>query len=170
MKRSLRAFGIGIFLVGVAWTLYDEFFAPSESAQIEKLQNQLAKSEEQIATLEKQLSNNGEDEKATTKQEEAKQTASSAQQVKTDKPDEKKQTASPSKKTNDVAGIVYVYEGVSLYDIGKQVEDLGIIENGRELELYLYKPEYARSIQKGQFELNSSMTLEEMANILTGKQ
>ncbi len=38
------------------------------------------------------------------------------------------------------------------------------------MELYLAKPEYAKYIQIGQFELNSSMTIEEIAKIITGKK
>ena len=69
-----------------------------------------------------------------------------------------------------MTGTIYIYESVSLYDIGKQAEDLNIIKNGRELELFLAKPEYSRSIQIGAFELSSDMTLEQMAKILTGKK
>ena len=38
------------------------------------------------------------------------------------------------------------------------------------MELFLAKPEYAKYIQIGQFDLNSSMTIEEIANIITGKK
>ena len=76
----------------------------------------------------------------------------------------------PSSEENVRHGTILIYEGVTLYDVGKQAEDAGIIENGRELELYLSKPEYARSLQIGQFDLHSTMTLEQMAKILTGKK
>lgn len=174
MKRSLRAFGVGIFLVGAAWTGYDEYFAPAESEQIERLQKELATSEKQVAKLQQQLSQPDKAQASTN--EEAEATTDKKQEAEVEK--QKKETTkenTTSSKSKDasaevVKGTVYIYEGVSLYDIGKQVEDLGVIENGRELELYLYKPEYARFIQKGQFELSSSMTIEQMAKILTGKK
>ena len=69
-----------------------------------------------------------------------------------------------------ISATIYIYENMSLYSIGQQIEDEGIISNGRELELYLSKPEFARSIQKGAFDLSSDMTIEQIANILTGKK
>ena len=71
-------------------------------------------------------------------------------------------------KEDVVSATIYIYENMSLYSIGQQVENEGIISNGRELELYLSKPEYSRSIQKGAFDLSSDMTIEQIAKILIG--
>ena len=38
-----------------------------------------------------------------------------------------------------------------------------------EMELFLAQPEYARSIQIGQYQVNSSMSIEEIANLITRK-
>ncbi|MED3762914.1 hypothetical protein [Ureibacillus terrenus] len=46
---------------------------------------------------------------------------------------------------------------------------MGIIQNAVEMELFLAQPEYARSIQIGQYEVNSSMSVDEIANLITGK-
>ena len=73
-----------------------------------------------------------------------------------------------TKEDDVVSATIYIYENMSLYSIGQQVENEGIISNGRELELYLSKPEYSRSIQKGAFDLRSDMTIKQIATILTG--
>ena len=167
MKRSLRAFGIGVFLVGAALTLYDEFLAPSTDDQIELLEQQLEDSEKKAKHLQDQLNElvpADVEAKETSKDKEAEKVTE--QNADATSKHSKKQ---PDVQVDVITGTIYVYDNVTLYDIGKQAEDLGIIENGRELELFLYKPEYARSIQKGQFELNSNMSIEEMALILTGK-
>ena len=166
MKKTLRGIGIGLFLAGASFTLiqqFDEHLSQEKAStykkEIKELEQQLAEAKEQMANLETSTP------AETT--EDAQETAdhTEEQQV-TEQTDN---TVQPSE-GNVVYGTIMIYEGVTLYDIGKQAEDAGIIENGRELELYLYKPEYARSLQKGQFELHSAMPLEQMAKILTGKK
>ncbi|MGM9945191.1 MAG: hypothetical protein ACI33M_09635 [Lysinibacillus sp.] len=168
MNKTLRGIGIGLFLAGATFTVIQQFDEPisQENAstykkQIKDLEQQLAEAQEQLTTIETStpIADTDEDEQEATNNTEEKQQA--PEQI-----DNTKQ----SSEENVVYGTILIYEGVSLYDIGKQAEDAGIIKNGRELELYLYKPEYARSLQKGQFELHSAMTLEQMAKILTGKK
>lgn len=153
--------GIGLFLAGASFTLLN-FLNPSITQQtdvaykkeVAELQQKLDQANEEIASLKEGVPSVGGTEESSNK-ETAGETGSS--------------TEEDTEESQGISGTVYIYEGVSLYDIGKQAEDAGIIENSRELELYLAKPEYSRSIQKGQFELNSNMTIEEMAKILTGK-
>ena len=167
MKKTLRGIGIGLFLAGATFTVIQQFDEPisQEKAstykkEIQALEQQLAEAKEQLTTIETaapiaDTTKDEQDTSANTKKPQA------AEQV--DK------TEQPSVE-NVVHGTILIYEGVTAYDIGKQAEDAGIIENGRELELYLSKPEYARFLQIGQFELHSDMTLEQMAKILTGKK
>jgi len=54
--------------------------------------------------------------------------------------------------------------------VAQKLEDGGIITNSVEMELLLANPKYARSLQIGSYEVNSSMTLEEIANLITGKK
>lgn len=155
MKKSLRAFGIGLFLAGAALTLYEKIDGPISN-------DQTAAYKEEIKNL-----------KASLKQANDKLDKTvpvSAKQDNTNEQTKSSTTAETEQSEKIVYGSIYIYEGVTLYDIGKQAEDVGVVENGRELELFLYKKEYARSIQKGQFDLNSSMTLEEIAKIITGKK
>ena len=178
MKKRLQGFGIGLFLAGAVLTLltqFTDFQASQDNEEIKKLQNQLQAANQEIATLNEAVAQASLHTEADTSDTEAQPTEEQAEDSKNDEQKEavekpaKKESSNAEQDENIVSGTILIYEGVSLYDIGKQAEDQGIVENGRELELFLYKPEYARSLQKGQFELNSSMSFEEMALILTGK-
>ena len=163
MKSSVRAFGIGIFIAGASLAGYEQFSPSSKVTDTEQIESY----KQQIADLEKQL-----DEKsgATSVEKPATQQDDSSKK----EPTETKETDSDSNTSSSnedvVTATVYIYENVSLYAIGQQVEEEGIISNGRELELFLSKPEFSRSIQKGAFDLSSDMTIEQIAKILTGKK
>lgn len=164
MKTSLRAFGIGVFLAGAIFAGYTYLFPNTNASDNTKeLEKQLALYEQQIETLTAQLEQKTEHkDKADSKQ----PTVDSSKNKAVDKKAETSDTTS----SDVVKATIYIYEDVSIYTIGQQAEDLGIVKNGRELELHLAKPEYSRSIQKGAFDLSSDMTIEEIAKTLTGKK
>ena len=155
MKSTMRAFGIGLFLAGASVALYDQFSPNNEVKELKSSKQQIEQYEAKIAELEKQL-------------EQAYQT-NDGTEVATNVTEPSTDTKE-TKKDDVVSATIYIYENMSLYSIGQQVENEGIISNGRELELYLSKPEYARSIQKGAFDLSSDMTIQQIAKILTGKK
>ena len=167
MKKTLRGIGIGLFLAGATFTVIQQFDEPISQEKASTYKKEIKDLEQQLAEAKEQLTNS-ETSAPITDTVEAKQenTNNTKEQQVTEQIDNTEQ----SSEKNGVYGTILIYEGVTAYDIGKQVEDAGIIENGRELELYLSKPEYARSLQIGQFELHSAMTLEQMAKILTGKK
>ena len=167
MKKTLRGIGIGLFLAGATFTMIQQFDEPISQEKASTYKKEIKDLEQQLAEAKEQLTNS-ETSAPITDTVEAKQenTNNTKEQQSTEQIDNTEQ----SSEKNGVYGTILIYEGVTAYDIGKQVEDAGIIENGRELELYLSKPEYARSLQIGQFELHSDMTLEQMAKILTGKK
>ena len=155
MKSSMRAFGIGVFLAGATVAIFDQF-APTDVAKEQKASKlQIEQYEAKIAELEKQLQT------TEASEEEVKKSA-------TDSTDTEQTTEDAE--DHVISATIYIYENMPLYSIGQQIEDEGIISNGRELELYLSKPEFARSIQKGAFDLSSDMTIEQIAKILTGKK
>lgn len=163
MKSSLRAFGIGLFVAGASIALVDLSSIETKSEQKDKAlyEQQIKDYENQIILLneqlDKQTSNTGE--------ETENQTA-----VKVNRSEDSSSVNEETANNQEVTeATIYIYEDVSIYTIGQQAEDLGIVENGRELELFLSKPDYARSIQKGAFDLNSDMTIEQMAKVLTGQ-
>ncbi|SOC36234.1 MltG/YceG/YrrL family protein [Ureibacillus acetophenoni] len=164
-RSSIRAFGIACFLIGASMLLINKFGeAESESfnqteyeQKITKLEQQLENANEQISLLEqtKELNNTNKE-------------TSTNSQVEPSKTEKKLEETKPS--SNIIEATLHIYSGLTAYDIGKKLEDLGIVKNGLEMELYLAKPEYAKTIQIGQFDLNSSMSIEEIANIITGKK
>ena len=169
MKKSMRAFGIGIFLTGAAIAGYEQFFPDQQTADTRTLEKQLKQYEQQIEELNKQLTN--QEVPKTSKSEKKQKTTENVEEQSNASTQSTKDSKTPTESTKDVLqATIYVYENVSIYTIGQQAEDLGIVENGRELELFLAKPEYARSIQKGAFDLRSDMTIEEIAKTLTGKK
>ena len=167
MKKTLRGIGIGLFLAGAIFTIIQQFNEPISQEKASTYKKEIKDLEQQLAEAKEQLTNL-ETSAPITDTAEAKQGTS----TNTEKQQEVEQVdnVEQSSEENVVHGTILIYEGVTAYDIGKQAEDAGIIENGRELELYLSKPEYARSLQIGQFELHSDMTLEQMAKTLTGKK
>lgn len=167
MKKTLRGIGIGLFLAGATFTVIQQFDEPISQEKASTYKKEIKDLEQQLAEAKEQLTNS-ETSAPITATVEAKQenTNNTKEQQVTEQIDDTEQ----SSEKNGVYGTILIYEGVTAYDIGKQAEDAGIIENGRELELYLSKPEYARSLQIGQFELHSDMTLEQMAKLLTGKK
>ena len=169
----MRAFGIGIFLTGASLAGYQYLFPNELTADTRSLEKQVKQYEKQVKAQEKEineLKEQLENHQASSDTDEVanKQTETAS---KTEKTSSGSKTKAQADATGDVVeATIYVYEDVSIYTIGQQAEDLGIVKNGRELELYLAKPEYARSIQKGAFDLRSDMTIEEIAKVLTGKK
>lgn len=164
MKTSLRAFGIGLFIAGVSMALTEQFSSHTDENDVTTYEKQLKDYEKQITALNKQLED---------QQIQGKTTADKNETTVVKEPDTVKQpTTSSEQKRSDtdvIEATIYIYENVSIYTIGQQAEDLGIVTNGRELELYLAKPEYSRSIQKGAFDLRSDMTIEQIAKVLIGQ-
>lgn len=164
MKQSIRAFGIGLFVAGVIFTVVEK---SDLSSGTNKAEQSLVTYKKQVQNLEQQIAQLRET-TASEKIESDKETSGTKEQQAITT--ENQSAGLDLEKDDIVEATVYIYEGMSLYEIGEQVEDLRIVENGRQVELYLSKPEYARSIQKGAFELRSDMTLEQIAKIITGKK
>lgn len=168
MKLRLKYFGMGLFIAGLLFALVEKLDLPiqivnnpqsSSDEKNEDYEHKISKLEAQITVLQQETETNGNIAAKT-------DVNGSKEKV------ENNSTAyegSSNESNEPISGTIYIYENISLYSIGQQVEDLGIVSNGRELELFLSKPEYARSIQKGVFELTSEMTIEQIANTLTGK-
>ncbi|MEK4700417.1 hypothetical protein MKX47_12540 [Solibacillus sp. FSL R7-0668] len=169
MKKSMRAFGIGVFLTGAVFASYEQLFPDQQAKDTKVLEKQVKQFEQQIEKLNKQLAAQETTETSEAKQQKEENTTN--QSPNTDEKTSKDKVASSEASTENITeATIYIYEDVSIYTIGQQAEDLGIVKNGRELELFLAKPEYSRSIQKGAFDLRSDMTIEEIAKTLTGKK
>ncbi|KOP70491.1 hypothetical protein AMS59_19880 [Lysinibacillus sp. FJAT-14745] len=162
-KSAIRAFGIALFLVGALLALAARFDlniglptkASTNTEHVEELQKKLEQANKEIALLKEQ----------------AKQAPKENNQ-KTDAPatkakDNHKPADTP---TNAKTMTLQIYSGMEPYTVAQKLEDGGIIENSVEMELFLANPKYARSLQIGSYEVNSSMSLEEIAKLITGKK
>lgn len=164
---SIRAFGMAIFLVGAMLALAERFdvnigLATSTSSsdkEVAGLQKKLDAANKEITSLKEQLP-----EKATVKSE-------SADGVVNDRAsdgDEKTNTSSKPKDAKTMT--LQIYSGITPYVVAQKLEDGGIISNSVEMELLLANAKYSRSLQIGSFEVNSSMSNEEIAKLITGKK
>lgn len=168
-KTSLRSFGIACFVIGLFISFSQNtglpFISQTEGetdqqykAKIIQLEQQLNKANEQLSIL-KQDNQTEETTKEVMSDEKMpeKEDSSTENAVSTEITDEK------------VSETLYIYAGLTPAEIAQKLKDMKIITNSVEMELFLAQPEYATSIQKGQFQLDSSMSKEEIANIITGR-
>ncbi|KOS61874.1 hypothetical protein FJQ98_18795 [Lysinibacillus agricola] len=162
-KSAIRAFGIALFLVGALLALATRFDlniglpteASSSAENTGELQKQLEQANKEITLLKEQ--------------------AKQSPKEKTQKTDESETKAKDNHESVDAPADVttmtlQIYSGITPYIVAQKLEDGGIIENSVEMELLLANPKYARSLQIGSYEINSSMSLEEIANLITGKK
>ena len=155
-KSSIRSFGVAIFLVGAILALASRFDVniglpekdSSNQQQVEELQNKLNQANQEIAALKKQVHTT----------EETTTAVSSEPSVKEDT------------NADDTTMTLQIYSGITPYIVAQKLEDGGIISNSVEMELLLANAKYARSLQIGSYEVNSSMSLEEIAKLITGKK
>lgn len=166
-NSSIRAFGIAIFLIGALLALADRFdiniglstAASSSEKEITELQKKLDAANKEIASLKKQLP-----EKSSAKSE-------STDEGLTDNKAEIKEQTKDSAESGDVKKMtLQIYSGVTPYVVAQKLEDGGIISNSVEIELLLANSKYSRSLQIGAYEVNSSMSIEEIAKLITGKK
>ena len=166
-NSSIRAFGIAIFLVGALLALADRFdiniglstIASSSDKEITELQKKLDAANNEIASLKEQLP-----EKSTAKPE------SSDNDPVDNEVDVKEQTKDSNESADTKTMTLQIYNGVTPYVVAQKLEDGGIISNSVEMELLLANAKYSRSLQIGAYEVNSSMSIEEIANLITGKK
>ena len=171
-KSSLRAFGIACFVIGLLITFTDKvnipFISSTETKAEAQYKNTITHLEQQLQDANDQISTLQQTEQSEQRAEEI---------VSEDKPSEKENAEAEETeasvetevKEEIVTDTLYIYAGLTSAEVAQKLKDMKIIKNSVEMELFLAQPEYATTIQKGQFELNSSMSIEEIANIITGK-
>lgn len=163
---SIRAFGMAIFLVGAMLALAERFDVNiglasstySTDKEVASLQKKLDTANKEIASLKEQLP-----EKATVQSE-------SANGELNDHTSDDEKTNATSKPEDIKTMTLQIYSGVTPYVVAQKLEDGGIISNGVEMELLLANAKYSRSLQIGLYEVNSSMSNEEIAKLITGKK
>jgi len=164
-KSAIRAFGIALFLVGALLSLAERFdlniglptVVSSTNPNVEELEKKLAEATNELASLKAQ--------QTTEKTQEEKPTATTSESEQA-----VNNSGSTSDSNNEVTMTLQIYSGITPYIVAQKLEDGGIIANSVEMELLLANAKYARSLQIGSYEVNSSMTLEEIAKLITGKK
>ncbi|MFJ5789302.1 hypothetical protein ACIP9G_04380 [Lysinibacillus sp. NPDC093197] len=165
-KSSIRAFGVALFLVGALLSVADRFdlniglptVASTNDKDVEELQKQLEQATKEIASLKAQTTKETVTEN--TKEENATDATAVSEHAESSTPDS----------DDEVTMTLQIYSGITPYIVAQKLEDGGIITNSVEMELLLANAKYARSLQIGSYEVNSSMTLEEIAKLITGKK
>ncbi len=168
-KSTIRAFGIALFLVGALLSIADRLdlniglptVASSNDKDVEELQKKLEQATKEISTLKA----NSTKETGNENKQQENATDTSAEDKRTDSTPKADKNAD-----NEVTMTLQIYSGITPYIVAQKLEDGGIITNSVEMELLLANAKYARSLQIGSYEVNSSMSLEEIAKLITGKK
>ncbi|TQR19544.1 endolytic transglycosylase MltG [Psychrobacillus vulpis] len=155
-KASIRSLGIGLFLAGAVFQLQhlfktDEITSTNTTIEeaYEKSQSELKTVKQQLAQLQLDLEN-------------AQKVQASAEKV-------EQQPSKDDKTTNDVTNFVLIVQsGMTSKDISYALESAEIILNKQDFEDYLITQNLAGRIQIGEYELDSSMTIKQIAQIITG--
>ena len=173
-KSSLRAFGIACFVIGALITFSEKFNLPivssADTKSEEQYQTKIAQLEQQLQDANEQLSQIAPVDQTEQNEQAVANEDKPAEEVDTTAEETITESGDPVKEeSSEVTETLYIYSGLTPAEVSQKLKDMGIIKNSVEMELFLAQPEYATTIQKGQFELNSSMSIEEIANIITGK-
>lgn len=163
-SSSIRAFGIALFLVGAMLALADRFDiniglatgTALSDQDIVALQKKLDAANIEIASLKEQLPD---------------QTNNEPKSADTEKNNNTSDVEEQTKESGDTKTMtLQIYSGITPYVVAQKLEEGDIIANSVEMELLLANPKYSRSLQIGSYEVNSSMSNEEIAKLITGKQ
>ncbi len=154
-KQSTRAFAAGIFLTVIMLIVYNQFFSITANDDVEKIKeshtDELAKKQDEIDALKTELNTITED-------------------TQKEKQDETKTEETPEPQVNEeeaYRAVLSVESGDTSDDIATRLESLKIIDNPSEFITFLKENNYAERIQIGKYELNSKMTLEQVAKVIT---
>ncbi|QFF99440.1 hypothetical protein PB01_11720 [Psychrobacillus glaciei] len=160
MKRaSIRSLGIGLFLAGAVFQIQHlsisgeikSSHAINEGAY-DKSQAELKIVKQQLAQLQLNLEN-------------VKKENSTVVNAKNE---EKEDKESPSKKSTSNS-ILIVQPGMNSREISSELESTGIIQNKQDFEDYLDAQNLTGRIQIGEYELDSSLTMKQIAEKITKK-
>ncbi len=154
MNKTIRNIGIGLFLAGAAFQLEEivekeEITSTSTITEddYEQAQQELTEVKKQLAELQLDLN--------------------TAQQDQTNATDKVVETAT-TEQTPTVASMTLSVEvGMASSEISAQLAEAGIILNKVDMDNYLSDQGLAERIQIGNYELNSSMSLKQIAETIT---
>lgn len=155
MSSIFRGLGIGLFTAGIIFTFVSipnssdvSITAPNgfeliKSEELKSLQAELSTSKEQLAQIQLDL--------------EAMSKENTDEQI--------EEVEEPS--SVQVQTVLIIRKGMTSTDISSILEQTNIIKNRKDFEQYLEDKKLSEGIQIGTYEINSSMTIVEIANLIT---
>ncbi|MFD1705409.1 hypothetical protein ACFSCZ_01420 [Siminovitchia sediminis] len=63
---------------------------------------------------------------------------------------------------------LHIQDGMTSKDVSKQMEEAGVIDDADSLNEFLASQNWQQAIQIGKYEVNSEMSIKEIAEIITG--
>lgn len=150
----IRGLGIGLFGSALLLSL-----SPSSSPTSNQSTNDIPKGYELIESTE-----------LTTLQNELNTTKEQLAQIQMDLEEANKEPEEPEtiEETPTVTNTVLIIQAnMTSTDISSTLEQAGVIKNRRDLDNYLIDNELSKRIQIGTYSLDSSMTLAEIADVIT---
>lgn len=156
MSSIIRGLGIGLFTAGILFTFISmpnssdvSNTAPNgyelvKSEELKSLQAELSTSKEQLAQIQLDL------------EAMSKENNTNVQVETVDEPS-----------SDHVKTVLIIRSGMTSTDISSILEQTNIIKNRKDFDQYLEDKRLSEGIQIGTYELNSSMTIAEIANLIT---
>ncbi|WP_246096805.1 hypothetical protein [Psychrobacillus soli] len=152
-KAAIRSLGIGLFLAGAIFQT-TQMLGKEETKtdgvtqqSYDQAQHELKSVKDQLAQLQLDLEN--------------------AQTVQTTTEIEEKIETAGNSSTKAVNIVLHIQSGMTSSDISSFLEQAGIIQNKQDFEDYLVAQDLSGHIQIGQYELNSTMTMKQIAETIT---
>ncbi|MBM7584680.1 hypothetical protein JOC86_001217 [Bacillus pakistanensis] len=164
-KQSTRSIAFGLFLAGLILFVYQQFFyeidAKESIALLEKegytvLSEKEAKAnEKQIAQLQEQLAQAPKQEEKTEEKTDTKK-----------EPNQKQETVK-KEEPKVYQAVLSITSGMNIVQISDKLAASKIIKSSDEMSDYLADKHYAEQIKIGEYEVNSEMTIDQIAKIIT---
>lgn len=155
MNKTIRNIGIGLFLAGAAFQI-EELVEKEDITSTSTITNDAyEQAQQELKDVKKQLA-------------ELQLDLHTAQQVQTDATEESAETETAVVQNSAVASTTLsIQVGMTSSEISAKLQDAGIILNKVDMDNYLSDQGLAGRIQLGDYELNSSMSLKQIAETIT---
>ena len=155
MNKTIRNIGIGLFLAGAAFQIEEIVEKDSISSTATTTDEAYKQAQQELTEVKKQLA-------------ELQLDLNAAQQVQTVAPNETAETETPEEQAPTAASMTLSIEvGMTSSEISEKLADAGIILNKVDMDNYLSDQGLAGRVQVGNYELNSSMSLKQIAETIT---
>ncbi len=155
MNKTIRNIGIGLFLAGAAFQIEELVEKESISSTATTTDEAYKQAQQELTEVKKQLA-------------ELQLDLNAAQQVQTVGPKETAQTETAEEQAPTAASMTLSNEvGMTSSEISEKLADAGIILNKVDMDNYLSDQGLAGRVEVGNYELNSSRSLKQIAEPIT---